>query len=229
MKTSLVKFQLLLILILGLSITSCNDNADTTDDATAEAYAEEVIFRTQEGTNMGRFGCYELVFPITINFPDGSNAEVTSYEVLKSTVKDWRKNNPRVRTRPSIAFPYDIISADGEVITVTDEAQQRELKIACGKDFFGNHGPKGHDGRGKLCFKVNFPFSVALPDSTVITLNSKEDRKLLHDAIKAFKEANPNVRVHPELVFPISVTMEDGTIVTVNSKEELRSLKDSCK
>jgi hypothetical protein len=227
MKTSFFKFQWFFILVLGLFVVSCSESNDSADDATTDEYAEEVIFRTQEAINAGRLGCYELVFPVTLNFPDGSSAEIDSYETLKSTIKTWRKDNPRVRTRPSFAFPFDVITSEGEVITVVDEAQQRTLRIECGKNNFGNHGPKGH-GKGKLCFKINFPFSVSLPDSTVVTLNAKEDRRLLHDAIKAFKEANPGVRVHPTLVFPISVTMEDGTIVTVNNKEELKALKDSC-
>lgn len=228
MKTNLLNFKWLFILTLGMFLGSCTDSADNADDTDAETYAEEVVFRTQEAVNLGRFGCYELVFPITISFADGSTAEVDGYETLKSTIRAWRKENPKVRTRPSIAFPYDVVTSEGEIITVVDEVQQRALKVACGKDFFGNHGPKGHDGRGKLCFKIAFPFSVSLPDSTIVTLTSKDDRGLLHDAIKAFKEANPGVRVHPTLVFPISVTMEDGSSVTVNSKEELKALKDSC-
>jgi len=229
MKTNLFKFQWLLILVMGLFMASCSENSDTTDEATADAYAEETVFRTQESTNLGRFGCYELVFPVTISFSDGSTAEVDSYETFKAAVKAWKIANPRVRTRPSIDFPYDVINADGELITVDDLAEQRELKIACGKDFFGNHGPKGHNDRPKLCFRPTFPFSVSLPDGTVITLTSKEDRKTLHDAVKAYIAANPGERVRPELVFPITVLMEDGTSVTVNSKEELKALKDSCK
>ncbi|MBK8626869.1 MAG: hypothetical protein IPN86_15280 [Saprospiraceae bacterium] len=228
MKTSFLRFQWLFILVLGLFVVSCTDSSESVDDTTADAYAEEVILRTQESINLGKLGCYELVFPVTLVFPDGSTAEIDSYETLKSAIKTWRKENPRVRTRPSFAFPYDVITSEGEIITVVDEAQQKALRVACGKDNFGNLDPKGHHGKGKLCFKINFPFSVSLPDSTIVTLTSKDDRSLLHEAIKAYKEANPGVRVHPTLVFPIEVTMEDGTVVTVNSKEELKALKDSC-
>jgi len=229
MKTNFFKFQWLIIMVIGLFVTSCTENADTTDDATADAYAEETVFRTQESTNLGRFGCYELVFPVTISFPDSSTTDVDSYDAFKAAVKEWKKNNPRVRTRPSIAFPYDVINAEGELITVDDLSEQRDLKIACGRDFFGNHGPKGHNDRPKLCFRPTFPFSVSLPDNTIITLTSKEDRKILHDAIKTYLAANPGEKVRPELVFPITVKMEDGTSVVVNSKEELKALKDSCK
>ncbi len=229
MKTNLFDFRWLLIVGLGFFITSCSDSTTTADDATSESYAEETVFRTQEACNMGRFGCYELVFPVTMVFPDGTTADIDSYETLKTTVKDWRKNNPKVKTRPSLAFPYAVINKDGEVISVESEVQQKELKLACGKDFFDNHNPKGHNDRPKLCFRPVFPFSVQLPNNTVITLNSKADLKKLHDAIKDFRKNNPGVKVKPELVFPVTVKLEDGTLVTVNSKEELKALKDSCK
>lgn len=229
MKTNLVKFQWLLILVMGLFMASCSESNDATDEANAETYAEETVFRTQESTNLGRFGCYELVFPVTIIFSDGTTADVDSYETFKAAVKAWKINNPRVRTRPSLEFPYDIINADGEFITVDDLAEQRELKMACAKDFFGNHGPKGHNDRPKLCFRPTFPFSVSLPDGTIITLTSKEDRKTLHDAVKAYIQSNPGEKIRPELVFPITLLMEDGSSVTVNSKDELKALKDSCK
>ena len=228
MKTNLIKFQWLFILMTGLFIVSCS-KSDSVDDATAETYAEETVFRTQEAANMGRFGCYELVFPITLNFSDGTSVEADSYEALKAAVKDWRKTNGKVRTRPTITFPYQVINENGEVITVETVEQQRELRVACAKDFFGTHGPGGHNDRPKLCFKPTFPFSVKLPDGTIITLNSKDDRKTLNAAIREWRKNNPDSKVRPELVFPITVQMEDGTLVTINSREELKALKDSCK
>lgn len=224
MKTQIFKFQWLMILVAGLFITSCTDTNDFADDASIEALAEEVVTRTVDENALGRGNCYELVFPVTVNFPDASTATVESLEALKEAIKTWRKENPRVRTRPSLAFPFSVINAAGEVILVENTTQQRELRAACGKPGHGN-GP----GKNKSCFKINFPFSVTLPDSTVITLNAKEDRKVLHDAIKVYKEANPGSRVKPTLVFPITVTMEDGTLATVNDSEALKALKESCK
>lgn len=229
MKTYLLNFRWLFILALGLGLGSCSESSDVADEATAETYAEETVFRTQESAKLGRFGCYELVFPVTVSFSDGTSVAVDSYETLKAAVKEWRKNNPRVRTRPTLAFPYEIINDEGEIISVTDENVQKELRQACRKDFFDNNGPNGHNHRPKICFHPVFPFSVLIPDGTIITLTAKEDRKLLHDAIKAWKESNPDSTERPELIFPLDVKLEDGTTVTVASKEELKLLKESCK
>lgn len=237
MKTNFVKFQWLIILVIGLFMASCSENNDTTEDATADAYAEEVITRTQDGAKMGRGGCYELVFPISLAFPDSTVVVIDSYETLKASLVEWRKNNPKVSSKPSIAFPFSVINESGEIITVENETQQAELRAACGKPGphnggghnGGGHNGGGHNGgQGKHCFEINFPYSVSLPDSTIVTLTTSADKALLHSAIKDFKAANPGVKVHPELVFPISVTLEDGTVTTVNSKDELKAIKDAC-
>jgi hypothetical protein len=229
MRTSPVNFKWLFVLLVGMTVFSCTENNDSISTAEAEEFAEEVVFRTQESTNLGRFGCYELVFPVSLSFPDASSLLVNSYEEMKTALVDWRKDNPRVRTRPTIAFPYDVVNQDGEVITVENLEDQRALRIECGKSFFGNNGPKGHNNRPKLCFKPLFPFTVAFPDGTTVTLNSGDDRKVLHEAVKAYKKANPGKRVQPKFVYPITVELEDGTQVTLNSQEELKALIESCK
>ena len=221
-----IKFQWLFILVLGMFMASCSDNASDTVDA--DEYAEEVVFRTQEATNLGKFGCYELVFPITVSFSDASTVEIDSYESFKQAIKDWRTANPDVKTKPTVVFPYEIITKEGEIVSVEDEVQQKELKIACAKDYFKQNGPKGHDGKGKLCFRPAFPYSVALPDGTVITLTSKDDHKALKTAIREWKKNNPGSKERPQVVFPFTVEMEDGTLVTVNNQEELIALKESC-
>ena len=229
MKMYLLNFRWLFILILGLGLGSCSESSDVAEETEAETYAEETVFRTQESANLGRFGCYELVFPVTVSFSDGSTVEVDSYITLKEAVKAWRKDNPRVRTRPTLAFPYEIINDEGEIISVTDINVQRSLRLECRKDFFENNGPHGHNHRPKICFLPAFPFSVLIPDGTVITLNAKEDRKVLHNAIRTWKLNNPDATARPELIFPLDVLLEDGTTVTVASKEALRLLKESCK
>lgn len=243
MKTRFLNFPLMMIFALGLFITSCTDStnfgSDISDTQDAESYAEQLVTRTVNGGALGKNGCYELVFPVTVVFPDSSTVSVESYEALKTAVKEWRTNNPDVKARPSLAFPYDVINEAGEVITVTDATVQKELRALCGKNPNGGNGlggngpggngPGGHgQGDGHSCFTINYPFSVTLPDSTIITLNSKDDQKTLHAAVKEYRKNNPGVRVHPELVFPITVTMKDGTVVTINTKEELKALKDSC-
>lgn len=217
----LSKFWLFL-LVLGFA--SCTENEVT--ETEVESYVEETVFRMQESGNMGKFGCYELSFPITVTFPDGSvSPEIDSYEALKQVLKDWRAENGKTRVRPVITLPFDVINEDGEIITIETVEQLRRLRMECRRNFFENHGPNGHDGRGKFCFRLQYPVSVEFPNGDIKSFN---DRRAMHLALRQWRKDNPGADERPVLVFPITVIMEDGTLVTVNSKEELKALKDGC-
>ena len=224
MKTNLFKITPLLILLAGLFIASCTENDEITS-ADLDEYAEETVLRTIDSVGAGRKGCFELVFPVTVVFGDNSTVSVDSYEAMKDAIKAWREKNPDSKIRPKIALPFQIIKKDGEYTDVTTDLEARLLRMLCGKP---GHGPKGPKGNHKMCFKPVFPFTVILPNAKEITLNSADDRKTLHEALKAYYTANPGKREKPVLKFPATFELSDGTKVTVNSKEELTALKDSC-
>jgi len=75
------------------------------------------------------------------------------------------------------------------------------------------------------CFQFVFPVDFIMPDTTSITLNSKDEWIMIKD----WYVANKGVKKRPELVFPVDVTIEDGTLQTLIDKGDLRRMKDSCK
>lgn len=79
-------------------------------------------------------------------------------------------------------------------------------------------------GRGG-CFEFVFPISIAFPDGTGVEI---ADYDALHDAIRAWKEANPDSDARPELSFPLEVIGEDGAAITIANQEELIALKKEC-
>lgn len=224
MLKQILKISWILPLALLSALTSCDKEDTTTADA-VDDYVDEVIFRMEESGNLGRFGCYELVFPITVVFPDASTQEVADYEALRDAIKDWKEANPDATERPTFDFPIEVLSEEGEVISVEDETALRELGAACGRRYFGGRGHRGHGGRCGSCFDLVFPITLQFPDGTTATA---ADRSEMKDLARSWREDNPDVEGRPELVFPIEVEMEDGTLVTVNNAEELRELKDSC-
>ncbi len=195
--------------------TSCSDS--TSSDA--ETFADESIVELETRTRTGRGGCFELVFPVTIVLPDGTKAEVTSYKTLREEIRTWRQNNPDAdrKVRPQFDFPIDVITKDGETVTIASSEEFRALHRDC---------KRGGNGHGKGCFKLNFPLSVNFPNGTTQTF---EDGKLMRRALHDWKKANTNATSRPQLVFPISITLEDGSVQTVNTKEELRAIKEDCK
>jgi hypothetical protein len=222
---SLLVSKLGLIFLAIMAFSSCQKNE--TNEAEVESFAEETIFRMQEAGNLGRFGCYELSFPVTVTFPDGSvSEEVNSYDELRDVLKTWRADNGKARVRPVITLPFEVITDEGEIITVENVEQLRRLRMECRRTFFDNHGPNGHNDRGKFCFRLQFPLSLMYPDGTIESYTTRREMSL---ALRLWRIDNRGAVRRPVLVFPLNVIKEDGTVVTVNSKEELKALKEDCK
>src|SRR5690606_26274349 len=116
-------------------------------------------------------------------------------------------------------LPFDVINEDGEIITIENREQMARLRMECRRNFYENHGPNGHNDRGKFCFRLQYPISIEYPDGNVETYITRLDLRL---ALRAWRRDNPGLDVRPVLAFPVNVIMEDGTVVTVNSKEELK-------
>lgn len=228
-----LKFFLLPAIAILAMFAACNKESDTLTTDEAVDYS---LYSVQDRGGMGRLGCFELVFPVTFNLPDGTPTTVNSYDELKTALRTYfqangggtRPNGTRpFGGRPKIDFvyPIQVISKDGEVIDVADEAALLALRVECAGTF-GNHGWQGH-GNGPLsCFEFIFPITVEFPDGST---QSIADRAALRLAIRTWHQANPGATERPHLTFPITVKMtDDGTEVVVNSREELRALKEGC-
>lgn len=214
---SKLKISLLACFSFLFILTSCSN-----EDQDANDFADETLFLVESETRSGKLGCYELVYPVTIDFPDGTSMEVNDGEELRASVKSWKVNNQDVNGRPHLAFPYDIFTEDGTLITVETRIQKQRLIKAC-KVEMGN-GPHGH--LGKPCFRIVYPISILFPDETTVEVEARKDLKI---AIRAWKKDNPDAEVRPSIVFPITVMFEDEATQTVESREELKQLKQDCR
>ena len=217
-----LKLASLFSLLIGLTFlfSSCEKGETTLSDDTVE-YTTQAIFEIQERGGCGRGGCYEFVFPLTIEFPDGTTAEAEDYEGLRSTISDWKEANPDAEERPSLSFPLDILSEDGELITIESRLELLQVRRACRRSF----GNRPHHGRGERCFRLVYPITITFPDETTDIVDSRRELKI---AIRSWKRNNPEVEERPSLPYPLQVQLEDETIVDVASKEDLQALKDSC-
>lgn len=63
-----------------------------------------------------------------------------------------------------------------------------------------------------------------MPDSTLIILESEEDRA----AVKSWHEANLEVKERGTFVFPISLEYPDGIKVEIDTKEDFEEIKKDC-
>lgn len=221
----ILKNAILLIVLVMVSLTACNQADDLTTENAVTDFVDQALFSLQETGDIGRYGCYELVFPVAITFPDASVVVADDYDGLAAAITVWKEANPDAAERPTFVFPIEVLSMEGELISVADKAELKELKKACGGGYFGRNGHRGHRGKCGLCFDLVFPVELLFPDGTTATA---DDRAALKTLVREWKEANPDAAERPTLVFPVNVVLEDGTEVSVGSLEDLQALKESC-
>lgn len=217
-----LKLSWLFALALGLSFVfaSC-EKSDTATSEETIAYTTQAIFDIQERSGCGRGGCFELVFPITIEFPDESTASANDYDELKTIIRDWKEANPDATERPALSFPLEIVSEDGEIVTINSKEELLDVRRECRRNF----GGRPHHGRGERCFTLVFPLTLTLPDNSTVEV---ADRMALKQAVREWRANNNGSMDRPTLTFPLQVKLEDGTIVEVESKEALQDLKNTC-
>jgi hypothetical protein len=212
-------FAFAFLILTTAFFTSCTkDNVDSATEV--DNYVNEIVQNLEATTRTGRGGCFELVFPVTIGFPTDKTVEVNSYEELKAAIKAWRKENGKpgsVLVKPHFVYPIDLITKEGETVTVNSLLELIGLRKDCVS--------KGN-GQGKPCFKLNYPLTVLYPDNSTATYVSPVE---MRKELREWKKNNADAIYRPVLTYPITITMEDGSIVTINSREELRAAKEGCK
>ena len=238
-RTFIKSLGLFAVIALAGFFTACQqeDNATTVDN-----FVLQSTTGMEDQCGAGAAGCYELVFPVTIQFSDSTTTSVGSYDELKQAIRDWFLANgikpghgmghhghggPAAGVnKPTLVLPIQVINDAGEIITISTLEELQALRALCNPDQGGpgNGGP-GHHG-GEPCFTINFPLTISFSDSSTVVVNSNEE---LHAATKTWNENNPGQHARPEFVFPITVTLADGTQVVVNNREELRALKEDCR
>jgi len=217
---------LMLIVAAGFFMSSCQKEETAAD---VENFVLQSTYEIEERCAAGSAGCYELVFPVTLQFSDSTTQEVASYDEMKQAIRTWFEANggrPRPQDRPRLVFPYDVINEDGEVITVTNQEEVRVLREACVRGNFGPGGHHGHFGKDHACFRPVFPFTLEFPDSSQVTVNTPRE---FVQAIREWRQNNPGSTERPGFVFPLTVQLHDRTEVIVNSAEELAALKEACR
>jgi len=209
-----------LLLIASLAFVSCTKDSYTLSE---EELADSVIdLRTDS------LPCFQFVFPISFQLPDQSVVEVNSLEEAK-ILRD------SIGRKLKLVYPVQIVNSAGETVTVEDHDQMHSILADCGiVPDKGNGGPKGHGGKGghgghgpkgfgplfdNKCFQFVYPYSVLLPDSSTVQIDSAGE----------LKELIKSVDGKIELVFPVSVIKSSGETVTVTSPEDLKLILDECR
>ena len=173
-----------------------------------------------------RFDCYELVFPVTVGFPDESTAIVDSTLALRDTLRAWKEANPDAEERPGLVFPYDVVLEDGSTITITSEEDLEEVRMGCYARDRHPRRPDNNDMEDNDCYNLVFPVAIDFPDGTSVEY---ADREELAAALAEWRTANPDATERPELALPYSVELMDGTLVSIEDQSDINRLRSRCR
>lgn len=161
--------------------------------------------------------CFDLVFPVTLQYPDETTKKVATKEEYTAAIAAWVKANPRSKDMPKIAFPYEIMLKDGTVLTIETIEELKDVLDDCRPNSRPEVNP---------CYSIVFPVTVKFPDSTTAKAGSAAEMAQL---IQTWRTKNPNSEGRPSIVFPYSVTLADGSTVTINNMDDIRELNHSCR
>lgn len=75
------------------------------------------------------------------------------------------------------------------------------------------------------CFRIQFPFTLELPDGTQVQAQNREQ---LQRVLRQWKNNNPGNTDRPEPVFPFTIQFRDGTTMQINGPEDLETVRTTC-
>lgn len=159
--------------------------------------------------------CFRLIYPVTVNLPDGNMKEAGSAEVLHEILQTWREENPDATEVPELAFPYQVQLRNGGIITVESGVDVRDLPRGC------------HDRPQPPCYQLIYPLTLVFPGAEGITVEVA-DVFAMHRVLREWHDNYPNAEGRPEILFPYDVRLRDGTIATIENEEDLQAALDNC-
>ena len=168
--------------------------------------------------------CFEIVYPITIQMPNGSAYIIDSEEDPDlDAVKNYYKENEGAEERPSIVFPVNIIDNVGETKTISSEEEMKDAYRQCsGRD---------RDWGVRECFDLVFPVTYIMPDGSTYEISSEEDVAGWEE-LKEWYDANPDSEERPELQYPVEIiyeTEEGNVTLMIFNEEEMIAAKEECR
>jgi len=172
--------------------------------------------------------CFEIEYPISIIYPDGTTQDVDSDDDLRNAIATWESTNRDSEEDPTLAYPIKIFLEDGTPVTITNDEELEEAFDSCyedcGEDYEGHHDDDDDEFDEEDCFDVVFPITLLIGDDRRV-FNSQEE---LDNAQDEWEQANPNSEIEITAEYPITITYPDGSQETMTSDEDLEAAYEAC-
>ncbi len=152
--------------------------------------------------------CIALQYPVTVVDQDDNETTVNS----EGEFADALASNQFL----VFVFPLDVIDADGVTTTIENDEALFNAMLDC--EQFNNPCDSIVTGGGDIaCYTLQFPVTVILTDSSIVTVNNENGffDLLLNGDISGF-------------TFPLSLISFDGELIVVNNEIELQEALEDC-
>ena len=192
-----------------------------------------------EEDNWFGFDCIDLVYPVTIESPEGENFSFEDEGSLIEHIDTWYDNNPDSNLEFEIVFPLTVeyFSESNDqmetLIIYSEEEMEQYIEDYC----TDNDGGDWDDNGGEedmfsdyTCGELVFPISIEDPNGVVF--NSDDEQSLWEYIDQWFIDNNCNsvdCDDDFEVVYPISITYDSGNdliTMTIQSEEMLEEINE---
>ena len=197
------------VVALVILLASCTKDGII---ATITEAVDQALFSVQERGGVGKYGCYELVFPVTVQLPDSTTATVNSYEELRQVLGQYFTSNGT--GGPGAEGNHQ----DGHGHHGGGDHNE--------PGFFGDPGQPGHPFHVQFVF----PISVLNQDGEIVTVENEQQLNGLREACAGtFDHHGPMGHADHGLscfriVFPVTVAFPDSTTAQATDQQSLRQL-----
>ncbi len=163
-----------------------------------------------EGEDFDVLDCYELAFPVTGVFSNGTTVTFNDYaEYFDAIIL--------ANEEPELVYPFDVIDYEGNIFSVSSEEELAAIGVDCFGPIDGDWetGGEFYDE----CFEYLFPMTL-LVENDPIVFSTEEELFTWFEAILMDPNTNPE-ELAIEQGYPIYVRhIETGVEYTANNEQE---------
>lgn len=189
------------------------------EDPSADVVVDDLDAETFVASNSLRSAkCLEPVFPLTLDFPDGTTPVFDNAEDLKAAVRAYYEENGRQNGRIKIQLPFDVITSDDETITVESYDELKALVKECARE--------RRQMVKKNCLTLTYPVTLLLPQGDSQTI---QDQEQLIEFLKGWRKDNRGSFPRPKLELPFEVQNDQGEQFEIEDRGDLKEALLTCK
>ena len=129
-----------------------------------------------DGDAKADWKCFDIVYPISIQMPDGSILSIDGEEDTDlELVKEYYEEND-TEEKPSMVFPLTIITYEGVTKTINSEEDMSDAYRGCSR----RDRERDWDN-DRECFELVYPVTYVLPDGSTIEISDEPRRIITHE------------------------------------------------